>query len=192
MSDRVQVSFLCWQFSSWRVHCCAASEAAVRISQKKNLDSLDCIRLQLDHNASRACNHNALRHLTPWWHVLHEFFRARKKPLILNLIVSGNGILGNYLPKFGCKSAAIPICWYTGLTHVQVFSVHNTRIFWNDNKARDDSTRPCLGSFLPPFSINNTFFYIRRCLGSSVSRSRGTTTPVPPPSSSRLSLFISG
>ena len=28
---------------------------------RKNLESLDCVRLQLDHNASRACNHNALR-----------------------------------------------------------------------------------------------------------------------------------
>ena len=30
----------------------------------KNRDSLDCVRLQLDHNAPSACNHNALRHFT--------------------------------------------------------------------------------------------------------------------------------
>ena len=28
---------------------------------RKKLESLDRVRLQLDHNASRACNHNALR-----------------------------------------------------------------------------------------------------------------------------------
>ena len=43
-------------------------------------------RLQLDYNASRACNHNALI-LTSWWHVPHEFFRARKKPLTRTFIV---------------------------------------------------------------------------------------------------------
>ena len=31
---------------------------------RKYLDSPDCVRLQLDHNASCARNHNALRHLT--------------------------------------------------------------------------------------------------------------------------------
>ena len=56
-------------FTSYLIHCCAAikaSEAAVHISYTGNwnLDSLDCVRLQLDHNASLACNHNALRHLT--------------------------------------------------------------------------------------------------------------------------------
>ena len=30
---------------------------------------LRSVCLQLDHNASRACNHNALRHLTSIWHV---------------------------------------------------------------------------------------------------------------------------
>ena len=49
-------------------------------SHMKNLDSLDCVRLRLDHNASRACNDNALRHWTSYWHVLHEFLRERKKP----------------------------------------------------------------------------------------------------------------
>ena len=28
---------------------------------RKNIDSLDCVCLQLDHSASRVCNHNALR-----------------------------------------------------------------------------------------------------------------------------------
>ena len=44
---------------------------------------LSCVHLQLDHNASRACNHNAFR---------HDFIltrSARKKPLIF--IPSGNG-----------------------------------------------------------------------------------------------------
>ena len=31
------------------------------LHRKKNLDSFDCVRLQLDHDALRACNHNALR-----------------------------------------------------------------------------------------------------------------------------------
>ena len=43
---------------------CAAREAVVHIPYTgKSLDPLDCVCLQLDHNASRACNHNALRHL---------------------------------------------------------------------------------------------------------------------------------
>ena len=44
-------------------NCCGASEAAVHINflHRKNLDLLDCVRLQLDHNASRTCNHNVLR-----------------------------------------------------------------------------------------------------------------------------------
>ena len=34
------------------------------ILHRETLDSHDCVCLQLDHNASHACNHNALRHLT--------------------------------------------------------------------------------------------------------------------------------
>ena len=48
----------CWQFTTKK------KENAARYLHRKNLDSLDCVRLQLDHNASRACNHNALQHLT--------------------------------------------------------------------------------------------------------------------------------
>ena len=70
---------------------------------RKNLHSLDCVRLYLDHNASRACNHNALRNLNSW-HVQHEFFRAR-------FMVSGIGILWKRTRNFGCKSAAIT-SWY--------------------------------------------------------------------------------
>ena len=49
--------------------------AALRAKQqfiflhRKNLDSLECIPLQLDHNASRACNPNA-------WHVLQVLSRT--------------------------------------------------------------------------------------------------------------------
>ena len=48
-----------------------------------------CLQLYPDsplfnHNALHTCNHNALRHLTSWWHILHEFFPAWKKPLIRN------------------------------------------------------------------------------------------------------------
>ena len=60
---------------------------------RRNLDSLDCVRLPLALNAFRASDHNALRHLTSWRHILHEFFRAGK-PLIRNYIGSGNYILG--------------------------------------------------------------------------------------------------
>ena len=63
------------------------------ILHRRNLDSRDCVRLQLDHNASRACNHNAMRHLTSICHILHKFFHAWKKPLIRNFIVFWNGIL---------------------------------------------------------------------------------------------------
>ena len=41
-------------------------------------------RLQQDHNASRPCNHNALRTSIHNKQVLHEFFRARNKPFIWN------------------------------------------------------------------------------------------------------------
>ena len=48
------------------VHCRAASEAAVNFSYTgKNLDLPDFVRLPLDHDASRSCNHTALRH---WFH----------------------------------------------------------------------------------------------------------------------------
>ena len=56
----------------------------VRALHRKNLD---CVRLQLDHTASRACNHDALRHLA------HE-----------------RGLWKWSFPKlFGFKSAAITI-----------------------------------------------------------------------------------
>ena len=44
-------------------NCYAASEAAVHISHTGK-SRFVCARLELDRNASRACNHNALRHLT--------------------------------------------------------------------------------------------------------------------------------
>ena len=40
------------------VNCCATS------SSSYSFDSLKCARLQSDHSFSRACNHNALRHLS--------------------------------------------------------------------------------------------------------------------------------
>ena len=72
----------------------------------KNLDSLYSVRLQLDHNASRACNHNALRHWKSLWHVLQEFFDARKKPHIYNFPQMGKDgfILCNKLHRSSTKS----------------------------------------------------------------------------------------
>ena len=66
--------------------------------------------LQLDHNALHTCRHNALQHLTSQAHLLPVFFLARKKPLIHDFIVSGNGIPGTLTKHFGCKSAAITVC----------------------------------------------------------------------------------
>ena len=48
---------------------------------EKNLNSLDCICPQLDHNASCGCNHPALQHLTSYRHILYKFFYAEKKLL---------------------------------------------------------------------------------------------------------------
>ena len=97
--------------------CCGASEQRFTFLTQEKSRFAWLRRCPLDHNASRASNHNALRHSTSWWHVMHEFFHARKKPLIRNFIVSGNGILGKLTTKFGCKSAAITMCWYTSLQH---------------------------------------------------------------------------
>ena len=75
VTQRIQVSS--FKFSSFKtctdLHRLASpiwpglGQSSKRTSSflhRKNLDSLDCVRLQLDHNASRACNHHALRHLT--------------------------------------------------------------------------------------------------------------------------------
>ena len=53
--------------------------------------------LQLYHSASHAYNHNALRHLTSFWDILHKI-HAQKKPIIRDFIVSGNVFFRN-LPK---------------------------------------------------------------------------------------------
>ena len=60
---------------------------------RKTLESLDCVRFQLDQDASRALNHNASRH------VLREFIRAWTKPLVLDFTSLGtfSGILPNIL-----------------------------------------------------------------------------------------------
>ena len=79
---------------------------------RKNVDLLDRVRMQLDNNSSRACNHNALRHLASQWHVLPEFLRTRKKPLIRNFVVCGMILLAS-LQKLSGASAGITICWYT-------------------------------------------------------------------------------
>ena len=41
--------------------------------------------------------------------------RAQKKPLIRHFIVFENDTLGKLTKNFECKSAAIIICWYTGV-----------------------------------------------------------------------------
>ena len=44
-----------------RNNCCTASDSSSSyFFHRKNLNSLDCVHLQLDHNASHTCNHNAL------------------------------------------------------------------------------------------------------------------------------------
>ena len=44
------------------------------ILHRKNIDLLDRVRLQLDHNVSRTCSHNSVRRLTPLGQVLRELF----------------------------------------------------------------------------------------------------------------------
>ena len=67
---------------------------ALRIGVASWRCKLTSVTSPLDHNASHACNQNVLR---------HEFFRARKKPLIRNFIVSGNGLLGSLPTILGAK-----------------------------------------------------------------------------------------
>ena len=87
------------------------------------LDLLDWVRLQLDHNASRACNHNALRHSTSWWHV-------RKNPLLKFNLVFGNGILGtkaqrslsdNILVLYA-DTCALVCCKFASIGHAVTWS----------------------------------------------------------------------
>ena len=73
---------------------------------RKYPGSLDRVRLQLDHSASRAGNHNTLRHLTFDFIMTRS---AREKPNFRNFVVSGNGMIAN---NCGCKSAAMTLCWY--------------------------------------------------------------------------------
>ena len=78
---------------------------------QENFDSLDCVLLQLDHNASRAWTHNALQYLTTYSNgTFYKSSFAHERSLY---IVPGNGILGKLTKKCVCKSAAITICWYT-------------------------------------------------------------------------------
>ena len=80
---------------------------------RRNHDSLDCVRSQLEHNASHAWNHNALRHNDT---NMHEFFRAGKKSLVRNFTVSAN-VIEKFTTNFGYKSTEI-ICWYTTCNNV--------------------------------------------------------------------------
>ena len=45
---------------------------------QENLDSLECVRLQLDHNASRACNYDALRFDLIMTHFARVLSRTKK------------------------------------------------------------------------------------------------------------------
>ena len=104
----------------WPWLLCSERRSSSYFIHRKNTDSLDCTRLPLDSNASRTCNHNALRNLISQWHVLHNFFSAQREPL-RNLLVSGNGILRELIKTFGWKGTAITTltmyvyrcCWYT-------------------------------------------------------------------------------
>ena len=113
--------------TQYQVHGCSEGSSSYFL-RRKNLDSLDCVCLQLDHNASRACDHNALRHLNSLWHVLRESFCAQKKPLIHIFIVYGNGVLGKLTKNFRCKSAAITICWYTRYMYRVCHSLSNVQL----------------------------------------------------------------
>ena len=81
-------------YGKWLLLCSESSSSSYFL-HRKILDSLDCVCLQLDCNATCACDQNALRHSSSSWYVRPELiFRTRKKPLIHNFTVSGNGILG--------------------------------------------------------------------------------------------------
>ena len=82
------------------------------ISTAKNLDSLDCVRLQLDHNASRASNHNALRHF--------DFLLTRSAGVLPRTKAASYSWLYSFgelysweaYQNIGCKSAATNIRRY--------------------------------------------------------------------------------
>ena len=92
-------------------YCCTASEAAVHISYTGKI-SIRLTTFVYDWTTMpRALATIMLCDTCLHRHVLHEFFRAGKKPYSRDFVVSGNGILGK-LTKNGQKSAGITICWY--------------------------------------------------------------------------------
>ena len=90
-----------------------AKQQFIFLTSKKR-DTPDYARLQLDHNASRACNHNAFRHSTSSRNDLRSERSNSERSVLFGIsIVSGNYILGKLAKTFGWKCAAISICWYT-------------------------------------------------------------------------------
>ena len=87
-----------WRNSSQILSLLRSERSSSYLLTQKNLDSLDCARLQLDRNASRACNHNALRYVTSF---CRSHFRAGKL-LIRNSIVCGSGM--NVTKILGAKA----------------------------------------------------------------------------------------
>ena len=69
------------------------------------LTPLDYVRLQLDHNASRACNHIALRHFIMTRSV--QVLSWTKGASCSQFHSYRKSILGKLTKNFGCKSAAI-------------------------------------------------------------------------------------
>ena len=67
---------------------------------KKNLESLDCIHLQLDHNALFTCNHRMHCITLDFIMTCPAQVLSCRKPLIHNFIVSVNGFLGKLYHTF--------------------------------------------------------------------------------------------
>ena len=83
------------------------------------LTPLDYVRLQLDHNASRACNHIALRHFIMTRSV--QVLSWTKGASCSQFHSYRKSILGKLTKNFACKSAAINICWYPSFVMFLLF-----------------------------------------------------------------------
>ena len=68
----------------WVIAVQRAKQQFIFLTQE-NLDSLDCVRLQVDHNASRARSHDALRHSASSWHVQYKNFWQDRSILFVSL-----------------------------------------------------------------------------------------------------------
>ena len=89
---------------------------------RKTSICLSVSNLQLDHNASHGCIHNALWPLWVHNYVLQEFFCTWKNCLLFSILVSENGILEKLNAKtLGAKIVAITILYPSTAVRMPVY-----------------------------------------------------------------------